>query len=229
MANYIDTINVGGIDFEIKDKEARKAIDDARVVGDYDREKPNQAALAWPGLETRPANVFDNDYAVGGLFTWASYNCETQNAQWYPRGMMMRATQAVHRYQSIIPGVNCEPISLLDLVNNVRVYVGADGKLHFVDATGADTVLPFSKGEGTIQVECGMDYSWSQHDGDGHNVDAGGGCWLHIFYINTSGQRFTITWREAQAPSTHGVDDGEGTASISENLNIATIIEQYGG
>ena len=35
---------------------------------------------------------------------------------------------------------------------NVKTYVGTDGKIHFIDWTGADTVLNFSKG-GT--------YTWS--------------------------------------------------------------------
>ena len=32
-------------------------------------------------------------------------------------------------------------------VNNINVNVGEDGKLHFVDSKGADTVLPFNKRE----------------------------------------------------------------------------------
>lgn len=30
-------------------------------------------------------------------------------------------------------------------VKNIRVYVGSEGMLHFVDGSGADTVIPFSK------------------------------------------------------------------------------------
>ena len=33
---------------------------------------------------------------------------------------------------------------LSDNLTKVKTYVGSDGKLHFVDASGADTVLPFS-------------------------------------------------------------------------------------
>jgi hypothetical protein len=33
-----------------------------------------------------------------------------------------------------------------DSLQTVRTYVGSDGKLHFVDASGADSVLPFSGG-----------------------------------------------------------------------------------
>lgn len=35
---------------------------------------------------------------------------------------------------------------LNDKVSKVKTYVGSDGKLHFVDASGADTVLPFKRG-----------------------------------------------------------------------------------
>ena len=36
-------------------------------------------------------------------------------------------------------------LSSLFSLNKIRTYVGSDGKLHFTDASGADTVLPFSK------------------------------------------------------------------------------------
>ena len=35
---------------------------------------------------------------------------------------------------------------LTDSLVKVKTYVGSDGKLHFVDASGADSVLPFSGG-----------------------------------------------------------------------------------
>ena len=34
-----------------------------------------------------------------------------------------------------------------DDTSNIRTYVGSDGKIHFVDRTGADSVLNFSKDE----------------------------------------------------------------------------------
>lgn len=37
---------------------------------------------------------------------------------------------------------------LNDSLGQVRTYVGSDGKLHFVDASGADSVLPFNKSTG---------------------------------------------------------------------------------
>lgn len=38
-------------------------------------------------------------------------------------------------------------IRLNNNLSKVRIYVGSDGKLHFVNSAGADTVLPFSSGE----------------------------------------------------------------------------------
>ena len=34
----------------------------------------------------------------------------------------------------------------VNAINNINIYVGADGKLHFVDKAGADTALNFSSG-----------------------------------------------------------------------------------
>lgn len=41
---------------------------------------------------------------------------------------------------------------LSESLDKVRTYVGEDGKLHFVDASGADSVLPFSSGTPYIDV-----------------------------------------------------------------------------
>lgn len=37
--------------------------------------------------------------------------------------------------------------ALNESLGQVRIYVGEDGKLHFVDASGADSVLPFNNSE----------------------------------------------------------------------------------
>lgn len=42
--------------------------------------------------------------------------------------------------------------ALNDKVSKVRTYVGSDGKLHFVDASGADTVLNFSSAKEITSV-----------------------------------------------------------------------------
>lgn len=44
----------------------------------------------------------------------------------------------------------------------INVYVGSDGKLHFVNKAGADSVLPFNSGKTSYSV-----HFWMYDDGDG--------------------------------------------------------------
>lgn len=37
-------------------------------------------------------------------------------------------------------------------LTNINTYVGKDGKLHFVDSTGADTVIPFNSGYKEVAI-----------------------------------------------------------------------------
>ena len=53
-------------------------------------------------------------------------------------------------------------IFLNDETNNINIYVGEDGKLHFVDKDGADTVLNFSSGSGKAST---IFYLLVHHDG----------------------------------------------------------------
>ena len=54
---------------------------------------------------------------------------------------------------------NKEDISSLENnVNIIDVYVGEDGNLHFVDATGADSVLPFKKSGRLIDLGTSTSY-----------------------------------------------------------------------
>ena len=38
-------------------------------------------------------------------------------------------------------------------MGKVKTYVGSDGKLHFTDASGADTALNFSKGDVSFHIK----------------------------------------------------------------------------
>lgn len=44
-------------------------------------------------------------------------------------------------------------IRLSSELDRVNVYVGSDGKLHFVNSGGADTALPF-RGSGIAYIAC---------------------------------------------------------------------------
>ena len=48
--------------------------------------------------------------------------------------------------------------------DRIRVYVGSDGKLHFVNKAGADSVLPFSSGVRINRLE--------SSNGDGNNSNS---------------------------------------------------------
>lgn len=85
--------------------------------------------------------------------------------------------------------------SLDDILSNIKIYVGEDDKLHFVDFTGADSVLPFNKGEGggttiigpilpvfykessndnaftiTAKSSYGTEFPWKVADGDDNSL-----------------------------------------------------------
>lgn len=49
-------------------------------------------------------------------------------------------TGAINKLNTDLENVSTD----INLANNIKVYVGTDGKLHFVDSAGADTVLNFS-------------------------------------------------------------------------------------
>lgn len=58
----------------------------------------------------------------------------------------------------------------------IKTYVGEDGKLHFIDSTGADSVLPFNgKRMLTVNLRCTAAVNGSY----------GNGTW--VFTINTDG------------------------------------------
>ena len=59
-----------------------------------------------------------------------------------------------------------------DDTSKIKTYVGEDGKIHFVDRTGADSVLPFNKGGSTVEyisVYFNLFHNWSV---DGTYIEA---------------------------------------------------------
>ena len=49
----------------------------------------------------------------------------------------------------------------LDDTSKIKTYVGEDGQIHFTDVTGADSVLPFSKGTETYIYKLGTGTSYN--------------------------------------------------------------------
>lgn len=136
----IETINVGGADFQIVDRTARN------MATEEKRHRQDAGAFFWDRQEDNQDNTYIKSYPAGQPFLWKSFNTSTPDASWYPNGMFMQTTRAVSAGTLIRPGVNCQPRTMEDLMSNIRLYVGSDGKLHFTDYRGADSALNFSGG-----------------------------------------------------------------------------------
>lgn len=118
MSN-IDTINVGGLDYSVEDSEARDIATGAVNVSAY-VENGNTASRAYPTIGT-PINWKGSLYYTKATITAGSTLSTATNL-----------TAAAN---------------LGAMIRNIKTYVGSDSKLHFTDATGADSVLPFSGSE----------------------------------------------------------------------------------
>lgn len=66
------------------------------------------------------------------------------NSAEYKTGAINGITDALDSEDSSIAASSVAVKTLNDRLKTVKTYVGADGKLHFVDSEGADSVLPFS-------------------------------------------------------------------------------------
>jgi hypothetical protein len=68
---------------------------------------------------------------------------------------MLKGSDVVDNFESDSPTLPASARTVKELnknIQNVNVHVGDDGKLHFVDSAGADTVLPFSGENGFCGV-----------------------------------------------------------------------------
>lgn len=145
----LDTVAVSGTDYTIQDTTARTNATNAwnkaiTVESEEHVNRQSPAAFFHTNPETNADNTYSGAHGAGYLFFWNSFNLSTANAGWYPRGMLMRTTKAVTAGTLINPGVNCEEYMLGTIFDTIKTYVGSDGKLHFTNAAGADSVLNFS-------------------------------------------------------------------------------------
>lgn len=116
MSN-IDTINVGGLDYSIEDSTARDQATSAVTVSAY-VENGNTASRAYPVLGT-PVN-------------W--------------KGSLYYTTATIAQGATLSASNLTAAANIGQMLTNIKTYVGSDSKLHFTDATGADSVLPFNSG-----------------------------------------------------------------------------------
>ena len=113
-------------------------VDVTRAEGLVSQEGDAYSAANMNGMEQRVKAAFDNvdtdvagaNSAVSGLTT------RVRNAESNISGLTTRVRNA----ESNITKISGD-------LAKVKVYVGSDGKLHFVDRTGADTALPFNPGK----------------------------------------------------------------------------------
>ncbi len=114
MSN-IDTINVGGLDYDIEDATARDIATGAVTVSAY-VENGNTASRAYP--------------TVGTPVNW--------------KGSLYYTTATIASGATLSTSNLTAAANLGAMLRNIKTYVGSDSKLHFTDATGADTALNFS-------------------------------------------------------------------------------------
>lgn len=151
----ISVMNVGGSDYNIKDKTSRTNSTKAMSLSAY-YETGNTASQAYS--------------IVGTPINW--------------KGTLYYTKTTVAKGATWAVGTNLTPATNLGkLVRNIKTYVGRDSKLHFVDLTGADTALNFSSGtiiaDGTISSTATIEsagpysdqvYTWSYNISDYPNA-----------------------------------------------------------
>lgn len=120
MSN-LDTINVGGIDYDIEDSDARSKATSAVNITAY-IENGDEASRAYS--------------VVGTPINW--------------KGNLYYTSATIAEGATLAIGTNLTTVANIGLMlSNIKVYVDQEEQLHFVDATGADSVLPFSGKEYT--------------------------------------------------------------------------------
>ena len=98
----------------------------------------------------------------------------------------------------------CKVIILNDETNNINVYVSEDGKLHFVDKDGADTVLNFSSTKGftcRIRINLGGFTSTGQSYGSSNS-------YVYLSYNNGELKIDDYTLSQSNTPSGYGKING---------------------
>ena len=112
----IKKVNVGGLDYNVKDDTARTNATTALSHEAY-VENGNTASQAYS--------------IIGTPINW--------------KGTLYHTKTAVAKGATWVVGTNLTAVANLGkMISSIKTYVGGDGKLHFTDGTGADTVLPFS-------------------------------------------------------------------------------------
>lgn len=170
----ISVMNVGGSDYNIKDKTSRTNSTKAMSLSAY-YETGNTASQAYS--------------IVGTPINW--------------KGTLYYTKTTVAKGATWAVGTNLTAATNLGkLVRNIKTYVGSDSKLHFVDLTGADTALNFSGTSGIAKVTINNNITIKWQISDKIQIDAlelisdsiGG---FGIFEITVPASLSTVSWSSA--------------------------------
>lgn len=118
-------------------------------------------------------------------------------------------------------------------MSGIKTYVGSDGKLHFVDASGADSVLPFNKIPEEFMMACGISGYWGlstivKSDNSVTRGTANGS--VSGEYISVISKSSQISVTAKKAAKYLYVDSATGTNTIqaySANAKICNVTPEY--
>lgn len=130
-------------------------VDVTRAEGLVSQEGDAYSAANMNGMEQRVKAAFDNvdtdvagaNSAVSGLTT------RMGNAESNISGLTTRMGTAESNISGLGTRMGSAESNITKIsgdLTKVKVYVGSDGKLHFVNSGGADSVLPFSPFNGCV-------------------------------------------------------------------------------
>ena len=97
-------------------------------------------------------------------------------------------------------------------LEQVKTYVGSDGKLHFVDASGADSVLPFSSKP--IDLGTGTSFNVSSYDGYENFT-------VNNFIVEPLNATGTLAWFN-HATNISAKGSGSSTLNLNKAYNQST-------
>lgn len=129
----------------VSESDSGMTVDVSRAEGLVSQEGDAYSAANMNGLEQRIKASFDNvDNDVNGVKSLV--NAAGNNIS----GLTTRMGTAENNISGLTSRMGTAESNITKIngdLSKVKVYVGSDGKLHFVDRTGADTALPFNPGK----------------------------------------------------------------------------------
>ena len=126
-------------------------------------------------------------------------------------------------------------------ISKIKTYVGSDGKLHFVDSEGADTIIPFKKGivpmtfskteaySTTDTTYFGESYVYSIDNFKSMTISVTNVQTAYNFSVTVSGKKADGTSKTLASKGWNTSSLGSTTVDISEYVTISVHINQTSG